>query len=493
MPEPSVVFANLPSPPGANVLRGVAGGYGRFHSHSKRIDYGHDRNTYLNPPLMEAYAAAILEERGIEVRIVDGQGENLDLKGFIARIGEPGLVLVRPSLPSYSYDAALVSSLREAIPDSIIVAWGTVPRYLSKKVLADFPVDALIPTSIESYIVPLLEEIEDETRPTLRKISPRRRVDSNTDLDSLPTPAYHLLEMDCYLLGDGSRFFSAYSSRGCPFSCEYCPYPSGFGRRWQGRNPFRVWAEIRELADLGVERIFFRDQTWNLVERRSIKLCRYLADLDIEWIAEVRPDAMTSKLSREMKKSGCLRVEMGVETGDPRIFQTVGKVASSMERVERGFRNSKKEGLLTSAQVMVGLPGESWNSVKATTTFLQRLDPDAVLVSVATPYPGTPFMARAKKEGWLVDEDPNHLDSQTPVISYPRFSRDDISLARDYIRSWGRTNHNIKKAKAKVKNGNTIRAAADLARIASGLPKTLPRILQAIKGRDEPLPFQEDP
>ncbi len=81
-----IVLVNLPSPPGFNIMRGVAGGFGRFHSRSLRTDYGHDIGIYFTPPLMEAYAAAVAENLGAEVGIIDGQVENLGLTKLIRRI-----------------------------------------------------------------------------------------------------------------------------------------------------------------------------------------------------------------------------------------------------------------------------------------------------------------------------------------------------------------------------------------------------------------------
>ena len=485
-----IALGNLPGPPHLNVSRDVAGGYGRLHSRSTRSDYGHDRGVYMNPPLMEAYAAALAENSGADVDIVDGQVENLGLGRFVERVAlnNPDIVFVRISLPSYSWDRRIVSALKKEMPDATLVAWGTVCRSMPDKVLEDFAADAVSGTTIESIVMSILTHRtpgvlrQDGTLMFRGGVKGWRGRHPALRVDSLPMPAYHLLKMDQYS-DEGERFFSVFASRGCSFACEYCPYPVGFGWPWRGRDPRRVAAEIFELHDnYGVERIGFRDQTWNMDIRRSLKLCRLLESLGdgVEWNVAIRPDRLSLDLAQAMQRSGCFRVEMGVETGDPDVFRAVGKKASTLRLVERGFKNARRAGLTTAAHLMVGLPGETLESVCRTTAFLDRIAPDIVHVSIATPYPGTRFYDRAVENGWLVDRCLDHLDARTPVLDYPDFSTSEIVRAREALRGWHEADRILRDFRELVKKGEHIRASRKAGRFGMGLRRFMPRLVDML-------------
>ena len=196
---------------------------------------------------------------------------------------------------------------------------------------------------------------------------------------------------------------------------------------------------------------------------------------------EIRPDKLSRNLARSMRRSGCYRVEMGVETGDPGIFETVGKKTSRLSLVKRGFENARNAGIITFAELMVGLPGESWESITKTRIFLDKLRPDIIQVSIATPYPGTKFHEEAIKNNWLISDQLEHLDAYTPVLEYPDFSASDIAKAKTLLTNWSRANSLIRAIQSHVKQRNLFQASLNMLRFGLGVRKYYPRIVDLLR------------
>ncbi len=469
-----LVMLNLPSPPGKNILRDVAGGFGRLHSPSKRVEFGQDQNAAFNPPAMEAHACGLAEHLGAIASVIDGQGENLNLRNLIARIErlEPDFVLCRPNLPSYTSDLTVSSSIKAKLPEACLIAWGTTCTSMPDRILSDSSFDMVSAADLKLTIEEILGKDRDIRLLTREKDDGRHLPGIRPeplDLDSMPMPAYHLLDFDLYR-SNGRTFFPVYASLGCSFSCYYCPYPIGFGSPWKPRDPERVVDEARCLIeDHGVRRIGFRDQTWNMDPKRSMKICRMLEGVKdgADWYAALRADKLSRELARSMKSCGCFRVEMGLETGDSELFASVGKNESSLDSVKRGFSNAKEAGLLSMAHVMVGLPGDGWKQTLRTMKVLHHISPDNLQVSIATPYPGTRFHAEAIKNDWFIDECIEHLDGKTPVLSYPEFPKEDIIRARNALLDWRRGDLLIKDLQRAIKDRQYLEAITSIRGLAS--------------------------
>jgi len=205
---------------------------------------------------------------------------------------------------------------------------------------------------------------------------------------------------------DGSRSFSILTSRGCPYRCTFCSQ-SIMPIRWRARSPENVLEEWRHLVvDLGAEEIGVLDDSANIRMDRLITL----ADLLIEnrlnhvpWIFVngIRANLATKELLRKLKEAGLKRTAFGVETGDPELLMTVDKRIDH-DTIRQAFKNAKEVGLETIGFFIIGLPGDTRESMQKTIDFAIELDPLIANFSMMTPYPGTIVYEIVKRQGRLL-------------------------------------------------------------------------------------------
>jgi hopanoid biosynthesis associated radical SAM protein HpnJ len=223
-------------------------------------------------------------------------------------------------------------------------------------------------------------------------------------------------------------FISLYTTRGCPAMCTFCLWPQTLsGHPWRTRSSDSVAEEVRFALKRfpQVREIFFDDDTFNYKKSRTIELCNKLKSIGFTWscTSRVTTDYETLKA---MKDAGCRLMVVGYESGDPQILKNIKKGAT-LEQARRFTRDAKKVGLAIHGDFMIGLPGETPESIRTTMKFAQELDCETIQVSVAHPFPGTEFFDFVRREGYLCDEqmvdDEGH---QLPNIEYPGLSRADL-------------------------------------------------------------------
>jgi radical SAM superfamily enzyme YgiQ (UPF0313 family) len=223
-------------------------------------------------------------------------------------------------------------------------------------------------------------------------------------------------------------FIALYSSRGCPALCTFCLWPQTHsGHRWRLRSAEDVAAEVRFALDAfpGLKEVFFDDDTFNYQRARTIELCRRLQPLNFTWscTSRVTTDYQTLKA---MKEAGCRLLIVGYESGDPQILKNVKKGAT-IDMALRFTRDSKRLGLLVHGDFIVGLPGETRESLQRTIDFAKRLDCETIQVSIAHPYPGTEFYDYAVRNRLLTFESmTDESGHQLPTVVYPGLDRAEL-------------------------------------------------------------------
>src|SRR5581483_6382402 len=148
-------------------------------------------------------------------------------------------------------------------------------------------------------------------------------------------------------------------------------YPMGFGDKIISRDPVKLVDEIEELQKKrGVRAILFRDQVFTMVRENTMRLCDEILrrNLKITWVVETRLDKVDEELLRKMKAAGCVRMHFGVESGDPALFDKVGKDGAKgmLEEFFKNFELVEKVGMAAHMFILVGLLGETWESVQNT-------------------------------------------------------------------------------------------------------------------------------
>jgi hopanoid biosynthesis associated radical SAM protein HpnJ len=251
------------------------------------------------------------------------------------------------------------------------------------------------------------------------------------DLDALPNVTdvyYRDLDVRRYnvpfLL---HPFVSLYSTRGCPAQCTFCLWPQTLsGHPWRKRSSDRVAAEMAKAKEYWpyVKEFFFDDDTFNIQKARTIELCQKLKPLKLTWscTSRVTTDYETLKAMRE---AGCRLLIVGYESGDPQILKNIKKGAT-VERARDFTRDCKKLGLVVHGDFILGLPGETRESIRRTIDFAKELDVETIQVSIAHAYPGTELYDFAKRNGFIVNEQQmvDEGGHQLAHIEYPGLPRE---------------------------------------------------------------------
>ena len=223
-------------------------------------------------------------------------------------------------------------------------------------------------------------------------------------------------------------FISLYTSRGCPAMCTFCLWPQTHsGHRWRLRTTDDVVNEVRWAKDNfpGLKEIFFDDDTFNYKGARTIELCKKLAPLGVTWSCTSRVTTDEDTL-KAMKDAGARLMIVGYESGDQQILKNIKKGAT-IDMARRFTANAHKLGLTIHADFIVGLPGESRESIRKTIDFAKSLDCETIQVSIAHPYPGTEFMTYVQENNLItIDSMTDDQGHQLPNIHYPGLDRAEL-------------------------------------------------------------------
>ncbi|MDP9051214.1 MAG: hopanoid biosynthesis associated radical SAM protein HpnJ [Acidobacteriota bacterium] len=200
-------------------------------------------------------------------------------------------------------------------------------------------------------------------------------------------------------------YVSLYSTRGCPAQCTFCLWPQTLsGHAWRKRSTDDVAAEMANAKKLfpHVKEFFFDDDTFNIQKARTIELCEKLKPLGLTWSCTSRVTTDFDTL-KAMKEAGCRLLIVGYESGDPQILKNIKKGAT-VQRALDFQRDCHKLGLVVHGDFILGLPGETRESIRNTIDFAKQLDCETIQVSIAHAFPGTEFFDYAKDNGFITNE-----------------------------------------------------------------------------------------
>jgi anaerobic magnesium-protoporphyrin IX monomethyl ester cyclase len=202
------------------------------------------------------------------------------------------------------------------------------------------------------------------------------------------------------VMDGGELFTTVLTSRGCPFRCTFCNTPR---YRYRTMSPGRICDEIEACIALGIRRIYFADDTFNITNKRVADLAAEIVrrKIDIAWTVRCRVKGIDEPLLRRMKAAGCTRIQFGVEQGTEEGLLRLKK-GVTLDEVENAFQLCRKVGMHTVAYFLVGTPTERTRAdVLRTIRYSIRLKPDFVMYNLLTPFPGTPLFEEGVAEGVL--------------------------------------------------------------------------------------------
>ena len=364
-------------------------------------------NSY--PPLGLAYLAAFLERDDHDVRILDlGLDPGIPLDVDIQRVVEFGPDLIGITAMTSNYESALetCSKLKAALAAPIVIG-GPHATLFPERVLQEPSFDYAVFGEGEDTLCELARALAfsrfEPTSEDLQLIqglcyrehgrivmtSPRPLAH---DLDAFPFPARHLFDLERYPLytPDGQRMMSLLSSRGCPYNCSYC-FKGIMGRSYRQRSVDSIMAEIREVVDrYGVRNIYFVDDLFAVDKRRLLEFTQRVIDerLGIRWQCLARVDRIDEESLQQMQRAGCREIHYGIESGNQEMIDRIGKQIT-LSQVRQAVAWTRGVGILTKGYFMLGLPGDTEETMEQTISFAEELDLDEAMFSLTTPFPGT--------------------------------------------------------------------------------------------------------
>jgi hopanoid biosynthesis associated radical SAM protein HpnJ len=257
------------------------------------------------------------------------------------------------------------------------------------------------------------------------------------DMDTLPfvTPVYKRdLTVENYAIGYLRHpYVSLYTGRGCRSKCTFCLWPQTVGgHRYRTRSPEHVAEEMAVAARLfpQVKEFFFDDDTFTDDLRRAEAIARRLGRLGLTWSVNAKANVPYETL-KVLKDNGLRLLLVGYESGDQRILNNVKK-GVRVDGARRFTREAKSLGIAIHGTFILGLPGETRETIEATIRFAREIDPHTIQVSLAAPYPGTALYEEARRNGWLENE--TLVDAagvQQSALGYPHLPRGEIFRAMD--------------------------------------------------------------
>lgn len=172
------------------------------------------------------------------------------------------------------------------------------------------------------------------------------------------------------------------------------------------------------MRQFGIQHFTINDDNFIALSSRTETFCRRIQPLSVTWSCETRVNSVDLDLLRNLRAAGCRKVSFGVESGSPRILEKIKK-GISVQEVEVAFRSSRKAGLLRTGFFQIGShPDEEREDVRLTLQLIRRIDPDFLVVTIATPFPGTELYREMKNRGLILKEDWDNYRHFTPCPSW---------------------------------------------------------------------------
>ncbi|MBI5332412.1 MAG: radical SAM protein [Candidatus Aenigmarchaeota archaeon] len=189
------------------------------------------------------------------------------------------------------------------------------------------------------------------------------------------------------------------TSRGCPARCTFCNVSGFYGNSLRSRSLDSMIKELDIVVEQGYKEIWYRDETFTFFKERNKKFCDHIRKnkIDLTWIANARVGTVDKEDMIMLKKAGCHMLKFGIESGVQEILDNVKK-GTTIDMARKTFKWAHETGMETHAHMMLGMPGDSKETVKQTIKFVKQIEPTTVTFGICTPYPGTPLFESVEKQ-----------------------------------------------------------------------------------------------
>jgi len=370
--------------------------------------------------------ASVLEENSYEVSIIDASALEMTWEDLEEELKEqsPQVVAITALTPTIEQAKKTAQLVKKVSPPTTVVMGGYHPTFNHQEMLETDYVDVVVMGEGEYTMLELVQTLEEGgDLSQVRGIALENHVNPPrpliTDMDALPFPARHLLPMDHYkMLNMKTGMATMITTRGCPMQCSFCASAALHGPKLRRRSPENVVDEMEHLVrvhDVGV--IAFMDDTFTLNHRLVEAICDEIQkrDLEVFWGCTARVDTLYDELLEKMREAGCITLFLGVESADQQMLDSTSKNIT-IEKIRQAFQLSKKHKIRTIASVVLGMPGDTKESIKRTVNFVRELNPSYAVFSLATPYPGTRFYKESVEKNLIKVKDWSKYTLISPVL-----------------------------------------------------------------------------
>jgi len=400
------------------------------------------RADYNWPPINLATVGATLKKEGYPVSLVDGMAMKWDVSQTVDNVvkEKPDYIIVCTATITFSSDVYVVKEVKKALPDTKVIFIGTHVTTMPKPTLKEEAVDYVIvgePDFILRDVINALEDKEDIEK--IRGVAFRKNGEiiitgmghTIDNLDDVPFPARELIPNAEYFNPVAKRlpYTTMLSSRGCPALCTFCSAVTLYGHKFRARSPKNVVDEIEQcVKELGIREVFFRDETFTFNKKRAIEICKEMIDrkIDITFIINSRVNTVDDDTLYWLKKAGCHLIKFGVESGSQQILDNIKK-GEKLETIRNAYKMCKKIGFETWAFFILGLPGETKDTIKNTIKFAKEIDPDFPKFHILKPYPNSDIYKELMEKNLIDDFDYEKYGIHTaPVHHLPDLNAHDL-------------------------------------------------------------------
>lgn len=385
---------------------------------------------YYWPSIDLLILGGILSQR-YDVDVIDAIIEKQNPNKCLKKINESNYkaIVFLTGTASWKQDFEFLSRVKKENTQTQFIGNGDILLFKPKKFLTDFDfLDCILFDYTSEDILLFL----DKKYPDVRSMAFRsnghieiRERDRSVKRFSYPVPQHEKFPLKKYLFAPGKRFpfTTVQMSFGCPFQCSFC-VASTLGYKY--RDVDNVLQELRHVASLGIKEVFFTDFTFEVKRANTFELCKSLVaeKLDLSWVCSSRASSLDEELLGWMKRAGCHTIFISIESGNEEILKKYSKGVSK-EQIQRTVRSCKKLGIKILGHFIIGLPGETLETVKETIAFSKELDCDLASFNIAVPALGTPLRELALKRGWLSEETLEFDASDSfPTMETNQFSKE---------------------------------------------------------------------
>lgn len=353
---------------------------------------------YCPFPFFLAFSATYTQSKGADVVFRDSLAIRESYNQFFERAKGHEYIVIESATPSWDHDAWVIKTIKEMYPDTKIVVTGTIGATRAEEILHSHPVHAVCRGEYEKGVVRILNGESGVIDFDFL---------TEDEMNSQPPPymdhEHAGMYFDVNPKGNLYPLLHAWGSRGCLWRCLFCAWPATMTNNdplGDGKRTVRYYHSDyflnympKWIKDYGFRSAYFDSDTENVGDKHTLDLCRAMKIIGLPWTAMCRIDTIKRETWLEMKRSGCMGVKIGYESGSQRVIDQIIHKQLNLEKARETTHYLKSIGLTVHATISYGHPGETVEEMQMTKDYLKSLNADTWQESGMALLEGSPASA----------------------------------------------------------------------------------------------------